>query len=42
MSLHAAVIGGGISGLAAAHRLAGMGHAVTLFEAEPSLGGLGS
>ncbi len=37
----AAVIGGGISGLATAVRLAGLGHAVTLYEAEPGLGGLG-
>ncbi|MBI1797437.1 MAG: FAD-dependent oxidoreductase [Candidatus Eisenbacteria bacterium] len=40
MALRAAVIGGGISGLASAWRLAGAGHHVTLFEAEPGLGGL--
>jgi protoporphyrinogen oxidase len=40
LSLHAAVIGGGISGLASALRLAGLGHRVTLFEAEDRLGGL--
>ena len=39
--LTAAVIGGGISGLSTAVRLAGLGHAVTLYEAEPGLGGLG-
>ncbi len=42
MSLHAAVIGGGISGLAAAHRVAALGHQVTLFEGADVLGGLGS
>ena len=40
MALRAAVIGGGISGLASAWRLAGLGHRVTLFEAEDGLGGL--
>lgn len=40
MALHAAVIGGGISGLASATRIAGLGHRVTLFEAEHDLGGL--
>ncbi|HEY8199312.1 MAG TPA: FAD-dependent oxidoreductase [Candidatus Limnocylindrales bacterium] len=38
----AAVIGGGISGLATAVRLTGLGHQVTLYEAEPGLGGLGT
>lgn len=38
MSLRVAVVGSGISGLAAAHYLA-RGHRVTLFEAEPRLGG---
>lgn len=37
----AAIIGGGISGLTAAHRLASRGHVVTLFEASDRLGGLG-
>ncbi|MET9220092.1 protoporphyrinogen oxidase [Streptomyces sp. NPDC003300] len=36
---HAIVIGGGISGLAAAHRLAGAGVRVTLLEASSRLGG---
>jgi protoporphyrinogen oxidase len=42
MALNAAVIGGGISGLASAHRIAGLGHRVTLFEGEDFLGGLGT
>jgi protoporphyrinogen oxidase len=37
-----AVIGGGISGLASAHRLARLGHEVVLLEGEPRLGGLGT
>jgi protoporphyrinogen oxidase len=37
-----AVIGGGISGLASAHRLARLGHRVTLIESETYLGGLGT
>lgn len=37
-----AVIGGGISGLASAFRLAGLGHAVTLIEGDGHLGGLGT
>jgi len=41
MSLHAAVIGGGISGLAAALALTGRGFRVTLFEGDEDLGGLG-
>jgi protoporphyrinogen oxidase len=36
------VIGGGISGLASALRLGRLGHAVTLFETEDYLGGLGT
>ena len=35
---HAYVIGGGPAGLAAAEIVAGAGHAVTIFEAKPSLG----
>jgi len=35
-----AVVGGGPAGLAAAHRLAMLGHAVTVYEAKPKLGGL--
>jgi len=42
MSQHAAVIGGGISGLASALALAGRGHRVTLFEGDDDLGGLGT
>lgn len=42
MALHAAVIGGGISGLASAYRIAALGHRVTLFEGEDYLGGLGT
>lgn len=42
MSLNAAIIGGGISGLASAVRVAGLGHRVTLFEGEDYLGGLGT
>ena len=38
--MNAAVIGGGILGLTLAHRLAGLGHRVQLFEAAPELGGL--
>jgi protoporphyrinogen oxidase len=40
--LNAAVIGGGISGLASAYRIAGLGHRVTLLESEDYLGGLGT
>src|SRR3954452_7309906 len=36
---HVVVVGGGISGLAAAHRLAGAGARVTLLEASSRLGG---
>jgi dihydropyrimidine dehydrogenase (NAD+) subunit PreT len=35
-----AVVGGGPAGLSCAHRLATLGHAVTLFEAREKLGGL--
>ncbi len=42
MPQHAAIIGGGISGLASALRLTGLGHRVTLFEGEEGLGGLGT
>ena len=35
-----AVVGAGPAGLACAHRLAQLGHAVTLFDARPKLGGL--
>jgi protoporphyrinogen oxidase len=35
-----AVVGGGVAGLAAAYRLLGKGHQVSVFEAGPELGGL--
>lgn len=35
-----AVVGGGPAGLSCAHRLAMLGHAVTVFESRPKLGGL--
>ena len=38
--MKAAVIGSGFLGLTLAHRLAGLGHQVQLFEAAPDLGGL--
>lgn len=41
MSLHAAVIGGGITGLASALALTAQGLRVTLFEGDEDLGGLG-
>ncbi|MEU0534349.1 NAD(P)/FAD-dependent oxidoreductase [Amycolatopsis tolypomycina] len=41
-SPHVAVIGGGICGLAAAHRLAHRGTRVTLLESSDQLGGLGT
>jgi len=37
-----AIVGGGISGLAAAHYLAIEGHEITLFESSDQLGGLGT
>lgn len=37
---HVAIVGGGPSGLSAAHQLRRMGYAVTLYEAQPELGGL--
>jgi protoporphyrinogen oxidase len=42
MQAQVAVIGGGISGLASAFRLSGLGHKVTLLEGESFLGGLGT
>ncbi len=42
MQARVAVIGGGISGLASAFRLSGLGHRVTLLESESFLGGLGA
>lgn len=42
MPKHAAVIGGGITGLASALALSGRGFRVTLFEADADLGGLGT
>jgi protoporphyrinogen oxidase len=42
MPHHVAIIGGGISGLASAHRIAALGHTITLFEGETFLGGLGT
>ena len=38
--MRAAVVGGGVAGLAAANRLLQAGHQVSLFEAGPALGGL--
>jgi len=40
MSQHIAIIGGGLTGLSAADTLSAAGHAVTIYEAEPALGGL--
>lgn len=37
--MHVVIIGGGFAGMASAARLAKMGHAVTLFDAAPTLGG---
>ncbi|MDP2370428.1 FAD-dependent oxidoreductase [Rhodoferax sp.] len=37
---HVAIVGGGPSGLSAAYQLRRLGYAVTLFEAQPELGGL--
>jgi len=42
MGLSAAVLGGGISGLTSALHLVRLGHQVSLFETEESLGGLGA
>jgi len=42
MPLHAAIIGGGISGLASALAISDLGHRVTLFEGDDDLGGLGT
>ncbi len=42
MPKHAAIIGGGISGLAAALAISDLGHQVTLFEGDDDLGGLGT
>ncbi len=38
--MNIAIIGAGITGLAAAYDLAKLGHAVTIYEAEPGVGGL--
>lgn len=38
--MNVGIVGGGILGLSLAHRLSGLGHSVTLFEAGPHLGGL--
>lgn len=37
--MHVVIIGGGFAGMASAARLAKLGHAVTLFDAAPALGG---
>lgn len=42
MGKRAAVIGGGISGLASARRIAALGHEVTILESAGDLGGLGT
>lgn len=42
MPKHAAIIGGGISGLASALAVSDLGHQVTLFEGDDDLGGLGT
>ena len=42
MPQHAAIIGGGISGLASALAISDLGHRVTLFEGDDDLGGLGT
>lgn len=42
MERTAAIVGGGISGLAAALAVSGLGHRVTLYEGEDDLGGLGT
>lgn len=42
MSARIGIIGGGISGLASAYRLAERGHQVTVLESSDSLGGLGT
>ena len=42
MNRHVAIIGGGIAGLASAQKLARQGCRVTLLEASPDLGGLGT
>jgi protoporphyrinogen oxidase len=40
--MRVAIIGGGLTGLTAGHRLAKLGHQVTIFEKEKKLGGLAS
>ncbi|MGE5620809.1 MAG: NAD(P)/FAD-dependent oxidoreductase [Sphingomonadaceae bacterium] len=40
--MRAAILGGGIAGLTAAHELARAGHTVTVYEAAPQAGGLAS
>ncbi len=40
MTFHVAIVGGGLTGLSAADTLSQAGHAVTVYEEQPTLGGL--